>query len=256
MCDVYPFGFMYSLINIFMDLDLTSVDKHSPWVPGILMFCSTGTLVAFSLEAQHALKSSKNALVAQNSSTREQNLLLMGVGLGLAAITELITTTVLLRKLSIPDTHFKKTQSLLRRLILWLTTRCFLVTANQIIFLIVYITQQSTLDWLPFLMLEPKLHVVTILAMLNSRIQQDIESRTDGIYISTSSALNLGSKEELSHKMSVADRCHSAKPKLMHFSISDSHVSGKHGDIMNVHPEQASQISQDFTSFEGNPAGC
>lgn len=64
---------------------------------------------------------------------------------------------------------------------LWVATRCLFVTVNQIILLVVYITQMQSLNWymhcsvyldteilmslctrMPLLMLEPKLHVITI----------------------------------------------------------------------------------------------
>ncbi|KAF8236018.1 hypothetical protein L208DRAFT_687242 [Tricholoma matsutake] len=128
--------------------------------------------------------------------------------------------TVLLRKLSSSNTYFKKTQSLLLRLMLWVATRCLFVTVNQIILLVVYITQMQSLNWMPLLMLEPKLHVITIVAILNSRTPQPTESKTNNMPMS--SALNFRRPFHSRMNTSLVDRSHSTKPQFMHFAIPDA----------------------------------
>lgn len=206
------------------------------------MFFSTGALVAVTFEV-HAI--CKDPIVFL-SGTKDQ--LRTAVGLGLTAITELITTAVLLRKLSSSNTYFKKTQSLLLRLMLWVATRCLFVTVNQIILLVVYITQMQSLNWMPLLMLEPKLHVITIVAILNSRTPQPTESKTNNMPMS--SALNFRRPFHSRMNTSLVDRSHSTKPQSMHFAIPDAQT-GEYGDVLDIHPRRASQISQkDFASIE------
>ena len=74
----------------------------------------------------------------------------------------------------------KRTKSAIQKLLIFLATRGLLVTLNQLAFLIVYGTDPASLHWylfpyfmahqffmsllfrVPFLLLEPKLHVITM----------------------------------------------------------------------------------------------
>jgi hypothetical protein len=74
-----------------------------------------------------------------------------------------------------------RTRSILQKLILWIVTRYLLVVLNQITLLIVYMTQTQTMHWymllqslygsevlmslivrMPFLLFDPKLHLITM----------------------------------------------------------------------------------------------
>jgi hypothetical protein len=80
-----------------------------------------------------------------------------------------VTTTALCWSFSHVHTGVKRTDTLLQKFFQYTVTRGVLVTLDQTLFLVLFLTKTEKLWWLPFHLCSSKIYVNTMIAMLNSR---------------------------------------------------------------------------------------
>ncbi|THV00052.1 hypothetical protein K435DRAFT_719304 [Dendrothele bispora CBS 962.96] len=108
----------------------------------------------------------------------------------LSAVSDIIATAALSWSLSSSKTGIKRTDTLLQKLFQYTITRGLLVTIDQTIFVIIFLTDPEKLWWTPFHYSLSKVYVITMIAMLNAR---DILKKNDTlINIITDSDMNIG----------------------------------------------------------------
>lgn len=188
-------------------------DRRSLWAAVIACCGSTGFLVNGALLLDGFRK---NPQVSHLSSPRMK--LWLGMALGSSLIGVTIITAVLMIKLSSARTHIKRTQTMLQRLLLFIVTRGVLVTLNLIAFLVVY-EQSQNLNWIPFLFFTPKVHIISIVAMLNARTHPTNQLDENMITMT-----NIRSPDRTFNTFTTksVDHSHSLDPQAMHLnSLSD-----------------------------------
>jgi hypothetical protein len=97
-----------------------------------------------------------------------QNRARVAAGLGLVGVVDLVTMIALFKSLSSKDTRNKRwssavslfliwnsyaghrTRTLIQKLIMWIVTRCMLVTLNQIALLVVFVVRPASYIWYEF----------------------------------------------------------------------------------------------------------
>lgn len=135
--------------------------------------------------------STANASVTNFSTTRMK--IEVGLFTGLSAISDIISTFMLTRFLTGAETGVRRTRAVLHRLVVYVVTRGFLVTAFQIANCIVYLIDPGSLNWMAIQLCLARIYVITMVAMLNARPELQVRIRDD---ITASGGMVFASNEE------------------------------------------------------------
>ncbi|KAF9070771.1 hypothetical protein BDP27DRAFT_1322991 [Rhodocollybia butyracea] len=150
---------------------------HFHWtVYASIVLTAIGSL-ASGLSAAGELANNNNSLLdlsAENSQFE------VGWECGLSAVSDVITTIALCWSFNHGQTGINRTDNLLQKLFQYTVTRGLLVTLDQTLFLVLFLTKTQKLWWLPFHLCSSKIYVNTMVAMLNSRtgLQQAFDVRS------------------------------------------------------------------------------
>ncbi|KAJ3885237.1 hypothetical protein GG344DRAFT_70710 [Lentinula edodes] len=159
----------------------------------IIVFC-VQMFFAFTVRRLAGL-SAAGQLVEDNTLlglSAENSQFEVGWECGLSALSDIITTVALCWSLNHIHTGIKRTDGLLQKLFQYSVTRGLLVSIDQTLFLILFLTKTQKLWWLPFHLCSSKIYVNTMVAMLNSR--NDLLRTFDGNGIITDSNMPVQSK--------------------------------------------------------------
>lgn len=158
-------------------------------------------------------------------------------------MADLIATAAMCTFLASHRTVFKKTKQLIRSLIFYSVNRGVMVALCQIISLVLFTVSNIAMWWTPFHLCLSKLHVITLLALLNSRTPsapQQEEHNLSSIAFShtavSSSRGNVNSKNKSNSSRLGFGICHnieqagvSSYPSVYTFTptLSQSNVQSK-----------------------------
>ncbi|KAF8236138.1 hypothetical protein L208DRAFT_1391252 [Tricholoma matsutake] len=157
-------GIVAYLSELFFASRIYILDKSSTWAAAIAGLSATVSFV-FLMLPMNALQREPWFSTLSSSDTK----LYIGISLAFTVVAVTTVTAVLLMKLSSAHTSIKITRKILQRLHLFIVTRGLLVMLNAIVYLLVFEIQPHTLYWLPFLYFSSKLHVISMVSMLNAR---------------------------------------------------------------------------------------
>jgi len=151
-------------IQIFFAVRVWRIGSFHWTVYASIVLTAVGSLAAgLSAAGQLVMDNSLLGLAAVNSQFE------VGWECGLSALSDLITTIALCWSFSHSQTGIKRTDTLLQRFFQYTVTRGVLVTLDQTLFLVFFLTKTERLWWLPFHLCSSKIYVNTMVAMLNSR---------------------------------------------------------------------------------------
>jgi len=114
---------------------------------------------------------------------KREFVILSSVTGAMSSLADVISTVAMCYFLASHRSGFRKTRQLIRILIFYTVNRGVLVTACQIVIFVAFAINQIALWWMPPHLILSKLHVITLLALLNSR--KKMRSQDDGTLLST-----------------------------------------------------------------------
>ncbi|KAJ4468674.1 hypothetical protein C8J55DRAFT_524689 [Lentinula edodes] len=203
---------------------------------GSIILTSIGSLVAgLSAAGQLVEDNTLLGLSAENSQFE------VGWECGLSALSDIITTVALCWSLNHIHTGIKRTDGLLQKLFQYSVTRGLLVSIDQTLFLILFLTKTQKLWWLPFHLCSSKIYVNTMVAMLNSR--NDLLRTFDGNGIITDSNMPVQSKANV-----IVVENQSSKP--------DSDIGSLERDKETILSGSNSELSRDYDHGISELAVC
>ncbi|KAF8237902.1 hypothetical protein L208DRAFT_1506237 [Tricholoma matsutake] len=202
-------GIVVYLSELFFASRIYLLDKSSWWAAVISGLSATVSFVFFILTCRVFWKDPYFRNLA-SSQTRLSG----GITLSFTVVAVTTVTVVLLMKLSSTHTSIKRTQKILHQLHLFLVTRGLLVILNSIAYFIVYEIQPHALYWVPFLHFGSKLHVISIVAMLNAR-SPPTQPFDAGITISVE---NYQNSDQVFNSFMRNPVANSSKSHSMHFA--------------------------------------
>ncbi|KAH7929247.1 hypothetical protein BV22DRAFT_138573 [Leucogyrophana mollusca] len=177
-------------VQLFFASRIYLFKKQSVWLSAIIVFFGTGAVIAGVSGAGLFFHHDEVSFLA----TRK-NKILFGINGGCAAIADIVITVVLTWTLSSAKRGFKRTDTMLQKLLLYVVSRGLLVTVTQILFLIIYFIRPDQLYWVPLHFISSKLYVITMVAMLNAR--RCLREEGDNIFTTSSlSFANSGSRDQ------------------------------------------------------------
>jgi len=100
---------------------------------------------------------------------KREFVILSSVTGAMSSLADVISTVAMCYFLASHRSGFRKTRQLIRILIFYTVNRGVLVTACQIVIFVAFAINQIALWWMPPHLILSKLHVITLLALLNSR---------------------------------------------------------------------------------------
>jgi len=113
---------------------------------------------------------------------------------GLSVSCDLVTTSMLSLKLFHVQTRVKS--NVLQKLIIYIITRGFLISAVHLVNMILYVARSDTMDWTITYFCLSRVCVLTMLTMLNSRYELQGRFQQDNdVGIDLSSIVGLGTRE-------------------------------------------------------------
>lgn len=121
----------------------------------------------------------------------------VGIAKGAAAVADIIATAGLCFYISKGNSAFKKTNSMIKRLIGYILQRGILVTLIQIMFLIIFFTTSTKFAWLALHVNVTRIYSNTFFAMLNGRASLKTEKSFNVASSSNKSATYNNDSQEL-----------------------------------------------------------
>ncbi|KAJ7595494.1 hypothetical protein C8J56DRAFT_1022152 [Mycena floridula] len=88
---------------------------------------------------------------------------------GLSALSDIFATFFLSRAVTVKPVYRESTRKMLKRLVIYIVTRGFLVSVVQTATLVAYLAEPNQLYWTPFHFCMSRIYVITMIAMLNAR---------------------------------------------------------------------------------------
>ncbi|KAL5512544.1 hypothetical protein ACEPAG_3197 [Sanghuangporus baumii] len=141
-----------------------------PVVISLLAFVAFGFAIASTIQI---FRTERLISALQNDRMK----IFAGLNTGLAALCDIVATIAMCLFLASRKTEYKQTKSIITFLLFITINRGVLVAVAQIGFLTAYVSAPAKIYWMPFHLSVSKLHVNTLLAMLNSR--SNLRSRTE-----------------------------------------------------------------------------
>ncbi|KAH7927610.1 hypothetical protein BV22DRAFT_268848 [Leucogyrophana mollusca] len=138
--------------------------KQSVWLPVAIIFFGAGALVSGVLGAGFFFSHNSVPYLAT-----KKNKILFIINGSCAAVADIATTIFLTWTLASAKRGFKRTNTILQKLLVYIVSRGLLVTVTQVLFLVIYLAWPEQLYWVPLHFMASKLYVITMVAMLNGR---------------------------------------------------------------------------------------
>ncbi|KLO09490.1 hypothetical protein SCHPADRAFT_563031 [Schizopora paradoxa] len=120
--------------------------------------------------------------------------ILSGVTSSLASVADIIATVAMCYFLASHRSGFRKTNNIIKTLIFYSVNRGVLVVLAQVAILIVFSIDPNQIWWLPPHLCLSKFHVITLLALLNSR--STMRSRNDAHVVSADTSYTTNNSSE------------------------------------------------------------
>ncbi|ESK86314.1 hypothetical protein Moror_5073 [Moniliophthora roreri MCA 2997] len=102
-----------------------------------------------------------------------------GLTVAFSALSDIIATVAIWWSCRRSTTGFKKTNSIVNKLVEYVVTRGMLVTLFQVVYLVVFLAKTTSLEWTVFQIVMSKVYVITMVAMLNRR--KSMHARDNGV---------------------------------------------------------------------------
>lgn len=232
------------LTTLFFALRMYLFNKSTLWAATLAALFATGHLVLMSLQAR---ANWKDPTIVDLTSPHTKlcggiSFAFLMVSLGIIAI--------LPPRLSSVHTSVKMPQRILQQLHLLVVRRSLLALLNSTALLIVYAsttTNSLTMNWLPFLLFEPKIHVITMVAMLNTWTQQTDQLDEGVIPMANIKSSDrtftpfMGKPADGSHDINP-QTIHSIDGQQKHFIQCQCLQTDRHGCVLKT-PQRVLEIS-------------
>ncbi|KAK7458093.1 hypothetical protein VKT23_009999 [Stygiomarasmius scandens] len=151
-------------VEVFFASHIWRMHRFHWLIPVIIVSCATGAVVAgisSVVEMAH-----HNELSSLGRRTMQ---LKIGFDCALTSVSDVFATVALSWSFFDSKTGFKRTDTLLQKLLRYTITRGLFVTSAQVGFLILFLSKPQKLWWMPFYISLSKVYVITMIVMLNSR---------------------------------------------------------------------------------------
>ncbi|KAF8224299.1 hypothetical protein L208DRAFT_1410536 [Tricholoma matsutake] len=221
------------LTTLFFASQIYIFDKHSLWAVILVAFLATCYFATFAW----ALDGIRKDPYFSNLSHPLMKLR-GGIAFAFLMVSVMIMSAVLHTKSACVHISIKRTQTILQQLHVFIVTRGLLVTLNAVVLFIVFMAQTNSMHWIPFLFFESKVHVISMVAMLNTQAQP--ASQLDKNVISMGN-IRSSARAFSSFLRNPVAGGHRIEPQVMHLANLPD-IAGKHGDMMKIH-ERGLEIS-------------
>ncbi|KAI5117973.1 hypothetical protein M0805_004907 [Coniferiporia weirii] len=163
-------------------------DKRSarygiPIIIAFLAFAAFGTAIAATYEIFHIQR-----LISGLQG--EAMMVIAGINTSLAAACDILATLSMCIFLASQKSSYKQTRTIVSFLLFITINRGVLVAVAQLGFLTSYLSAPSKIYWMPFHLSISKLHVNTLLAMLNSRLSLRAKTEVTQVRFSKDCSFN------------------------------------------------------------------
>uniref|UniRef100_A0A0W0FNY0 DUF6534 domain-containing protein n=1 Tax=Moniliophthora roreri TaxID=221103 RepID=A0A0W0FNY0_MONRR len=156
--------FFASRIYIYLKEEDTVKRLHQV-VPAVIVLCAIGSLACGLMIGIQGVMQPNFSLMLERRTKLE-----LGLYCGLAALCDIFATIALIWTFWVSKTGFRKTDTMLYKLLQFTVTRGILITLVQVSFFATFMAYDPVeLKWTASFFCESKVYVITMLAILNSR---------------------------------------------------------------------------------------